>query len=213
LTSRTRRGGPGRPVDLSRRTFFSTVLAAAWLATVAAGSATGHGGVPILQAASERVNPGGTLDLLGDMTTEGSVQILLGAPSDAVVWTLGSADADHEGHFRVFLVVPVDLPAGDYRIRARMATEEATTRIVVSGPPIVEGGGRPGQDEALAGVQPDPGVAAPNATGVAVPPSVTPVRGPGPDLTLAVGAVALGIATAALLGLVARARSRRGADA
>ena len=207
MTARNRRGGFGRPVDLFRRVLASVAVAIACLTTVAAGSVAAHGGVPILQAVVERVNPGGTLDLMGDMTSEGSVEILLVAPAEAVVWHLAPVEADHEGHFRAFLVVPADVPAGDYRVRATMATEEASTMVVVAGPPIVEGGELPGQDEALAGVPPDLSKVSPSSAGAL--PALAPERAAGPDIGLAAAALALGVALAAVLGVVARTKSGR----
>jgi hypothetical protein len=208
LRHRTRWGGLGRPIDIPGP-IASAVVAAAVLVAVFVPSAFGHGGVPTLQVTAERVHPGGTLDLLGDMTTEGPVDIQLVAPAEADVWSLGSVEADYEGHFRSFLIVPADVPVGEYRVRAQMATEQATTSIVVAGPPIAgEDGQLPGQDEAFAG-------AAASAAGPTAQPVSGPASGvvqrttpPGADIPTTLLVVAAVVALAVLLGTVLRSRGR-----
>jgi hypothetical protein len=127
-------------------------LAVALLVLSAAG-VTAHGGVPTLQLGAERINPGGTIELLGDMTTEGTVELSL--VGGTTVRSLGNAVADYEGHFQMFVIVPVDIAAGRYTVHAESAVERASAPLVVAGPPLGgEEGQLPGQDEARAGVQP-----------------------------------------------------------
>jgi len=206
LRHRERWGGLGRPIDGFGPLAVAVVMTAAWLVMVAP-NAFGHGGAPTLQVAAERVNPGGTLDLLGDMTTEGRVDIQLVAPAEAYVWSLGSVEADHEGHFRLFLIVPAEVPTGEYHVRAQMATEQATTAIVIAGPPVAgEEGQPPGQDEALAGAA-APAVG-PTAPVIAEPASgpVFPATPPGAHIPTMVLVVAAVVALALLLGTVLRSR-------
>lgn len=158
-----------------------------------------------MQLAAERVNPGGTLDLLGDMTTEGPAEILLIGPAEASAWSLGIVEAEYEGHFRAFLAIPVDVPPGEYRVRAQTATETATTSVLVAGPPVGgEEGQLPGQDESFAGV---PTTGSASIAPVAVP-TIQSDR-PGADVkgTSAIIAVVVGLAI--LVGQLARWRSTR----
>jgi hypothetical protein len=179
-----------------------------WLIIGASGAAA-HGGVPILQLAAERINPGGTLDVRGDMTIEGPVELLLVAPAEAYVWSLGTVEADFEGHFRVFLAIPTDIPQGTYRVRARMESEEAATEVVIAGLPVGGDEGQlPGQDEALAGA----GAADSPLASAGAPGEVTqaaPVQSPEepPNVILLAGVVGVAIISALLLGAIARRRS------
>lgn len=125
-------------------------MALLWLMAVGVQA---HGGVPALQLGAERISPGGTIELLGDMTTEGTVDLRLVAGT--TVRSLGTADADYEGHFQVFVIVPADIPTGTYTVHAESAVERASAPLVVAGAPIGgEEGQLPGQDEARAGVLP-----------------------------------------------------------
>ena len=179
------------------------VMAIASLALSAVGVAA-HGGVPTLQPGAERINPGGTIELLGDMTTEGPVELRLVAGT--TVRSLGSAIADYEGHFQVFVIVPVDVPSGEYTVHAESTVERASAPLVVAGLPIGgEEGQLPGQDEARAGVVATADPATVDATSSRV------VDAPDSD---AAGASALlavlgAVAAAFVFGAITRARARR----
>jgi hypothetical protein len=175
-----------------------------------AASVAAHGGVPTLQLGAERVNPGATLELLGDMTTEGAVELRLVAGT--TVRSLGNAVADYEGHFQVFVIVPVDIPTGGYTVQAESAVERASAPLVVAGSPIGgEEGQLPGQDEARAGVLPvGSGAAVEGGSG-----ATSSVEGTGapPGNVGIVLVVLIGAVIAALVfGTVARARSSRTAS-
>lgn len=206
LRQRTRWGGLGRPIDVLRSVAVAAVVAATWPA-VTAPTAFGHGGVATLQVAVGRVNPGGTLDLLGDMTTEGHVDIQLVAPAEASVWLLGAVEADDEGHFRSFLIVPPDVPVGEYRVRAQMATEQATTSIVIAGLPIAGDEGQPlGQDEALAGSAASAAQSTVPAVVGSAPAPEVPATELGTNVPGILLAVAVALALALVLGTVLRSR-------
>jgi hypothetical protein len=172
-----------------------------------------HGGVATLQLGSERINPGGTLELLGDMATEGSVEITLVAEADGSVLALGTVQADYDGHFQAFLAVPDELPNGSYVVRARAAIDEASAPIVIAGAQVAgEEGQLPGQDEALAGgiAAPAPG-GSPAAAAVVTPRSSAPSQPSQPaDLPVTLLVVAIVVTGAIFLGGLARARSRLG---
>ena len=164
-----------------------------------------------LQLGSERVNPGGTLDLLGDMTAEGSVEITLVADADASTRLLGTVEADRDGHFRSFLTVPGDLAGGSYSVIARTATEEARAPIVIAGTQIAgEEGQQPGQDEAfVGGASPPPAGGSPAAI-AATPRSLAPAQPSQPaNQPMTVLVVAIAVTGAIFVGGVARTRARR----
>jgi hypothetical protein len=153
--TRIGQGGHGRPVGLigtrPRRIGVALAMLAIWLVALAA-AAQAHGGTATLQLPTPRINPGGTLELLGDMTGEGPVDLYLIA-SDSVVRSLGSANADADGHFQAFIALPRDLPTGSYAVTARSAIDQATSRLIIDGIPVPVGdeGQLPGRDDVFAG--------------------------------------------------------------
>jgi hypothetical protein len=205
---RTGRGGLGRPVGFSNtwgRVAVAGTALAAWLAFAIA--VTAHGGVPRLQLQADRINPGGSLELRGDMTGDEPVELTLEA-GDGSTLALGSVEADWEGHFVTSVTIPADTAAGTYVVRVTSPFEEATTRIVVAGPPLQLGEeGQPlGQDEARAGP-----VAASSAA--AAQPAAEWSPPPGADSTARVIGAALVVVLALVaafgFGRLARLRSRR----
>ena len=184
-----------------------SAVVGAFAALLLATSATAHGGVPTLQLSTDRINPGGTVELRGDMTGDEPVQLSLEA-GDGSSLALGAIETDWEGHFVAALTMPVDVAAGTYIVRVKSPFEEATTKVGVSGPPLAqEAEGQPlGRDEAHAG--PIAVASAPAGQRAAqwVPP-------PGADSTIrviaAVVVVALVLLVAFGLGRLARPRARR----
>ena len=176
-------GGPGRPVGLPgarlRALGVTIVASAIWLVALTP-AVHAHGGTATLQLPTPRVNPGGTLELLGDMTGEGPVDLYLVAP-DGVVRSLGTATADEVGHFQAFIALPGDLPTGAYAVTVRTAVEVATSPLTIDGTPVSVGdeGQQPGQDDVFAG------------SGVGGELQVTPI----PALPIVDGAVLGGAAT------------------
>lgn len=157
---RIEQGGPGRPVGLFGNWPHTIGVALAalvmWLFVIAT-PVHAHGGTATLQLPTPRISPGGTLELLGDMTGEGPVDLYLIAP-DSVVRSLGSANADAEGHFQAFIALPRDLPTGSYAVAARSATDQATSRLIIDGIPVPVGdeGQLPGRDDIFAGSGAEP---------------------------------------------------------
>ena len=206
---RIRRGGLGRPVGMSgvpRRTAGFVLATTAWL-MVLASQAGAHGGIPTLQLTADRINPGGSVELRGDMTGDEPVALSLQA-GDGSMLALGRIETDWEGHFVASVAIPADVAAGTYIVRVTSPFEEATTRLVVAGPPLLpEAEGQPlGRDEALAG----PGSVATAPAGQAATQWTPP---PGADSTVrvigAVIVVALVLLFAFGFGTIARRRTRR----
>ena len=186
------------------------MLVAIGLLLAVPSATNAHGGVATLQVGPERINPGGTLEVLGDMTTEGSVDITLVGVADGSIRSLGTVLADREGHFLAYLAIPGDLIGGDYSIRARSEVEEASAPIVVTGAAVGgEEGQLPGQDEAFAGVAPSIGVAPVGGQpGAATQPrSLAPAQ-PTPPASVPLIVLAIGGALVAAFGLGAIARRR-----
>jgi FtsP/CotA-like multicopper oxidase with cupredoxin domain len=173
------------------------------MSTVAVTTVAAHGGVPILQVSSERVQPGGSLDVLADMTSQGSFEVILLAPAGAEQWTLGRFDTDYEDHIRVVVVIPTDVPAGGYQIVARGDREEASAPLEVSGSPDTgETGQRLGQDEARAPVPSDAGLGPTTPSTVDESSMATETS----QLVAAFMAGVLAILASLAIGLLARSR-------
>jgi hypothetical protein len=76
-----------------------------------------HGSEPRLEISTERINPGGVLDVRGvDFDYEQSVTLYL--ERTGILIQLGELVTDLEGVFVQNVVLPVDLPEGVYNIRA-----------------------------------------------------------------------------------------------
>ncbi len=178
-----------------------------WLATAPIVSA--HGGVATLQLGAERVGPGGTIEVFGDMTSEGRVVLTLIAASDGATRPLATLVTTDDGHFQAFLVLPADLPGGIYSVAAGNGVDLARAPLVIAGPAAAgEEGQLPGQDEAFAGG----GSAIPAATAAApavIPPRTLTPASPAPlvDGPLAVIVVLLAVGLALGIGAMARFRA------
>jgi hypothetical protein len=199
----------------------SSGVAAVWLFASVTG-VIAHGGTPTLQLGVEVVHPGGTLEINGDMTTEGSVRLTLvadaDADTDAAQRDLGTASADGVGHFQVFVPIPPDLSTGAYHVVATGSFDRAEAPILLVGPALAPGedGQQPGQDEALAGVGSPPGAqqpagaAATGTTAATAPPAPSVVTASsGPGVGPAVIAVVVGSVLALVFGAIVRVRARR----
>jgi hypothetical protein len=207
----------------SRRTvdrgWFHGRRAALALACIAAGidpalgvdAVSAHGGVATFQLGAERINPGGTIEVSGDMTTDDPVVLTLVADADGAARPITTLTALDEGHFRAFVDLPGDVPGGSYTVTASNGLDFASVPLVIAGGPVADGeqGQRPGQDEAFAGALPSPG-GAPGTVSLGAPqPLRTPANaGQAADKRSIVVVVVAAIGLAFVLGTVARSRTR-----
>lgn len=151
MAGRNGRGGRRRPVlHVAATATFAAVAAIVGLVALVPMVAA-HGGKATLQLAVGQVNPGGTLDVRGDLLGEGHVEMRLVAIAGGASILIGTAEADAEGHFQAFLTVPSDLPAGSYAVQALAGIDKASAPIVIAGPALSDGeqGQQPGQEEGL----------------------------------------------------------------
>jgi hypothetical protein len=191
------------------------VAAAALVAASASASAVGaHGGFPGLIAEPDPVNPGGTVEILGDnLGSDETVQIVLIANGQPIV--LGSTTTDGQGHLTVFVTVPADLPAARYTIQAQSEGGYAGggTVELAGAPQVDQGGGDPYERGPISVVPSANAPAQPVAGGGG---AGAPTSVPGSQTTVASDAViliaALAIPMAMVLGLIGwrrRALARR----
>lgn len=155
--------------------------------------ASAHGRTPRLEISSERMNPGGVLDIRG-VEFDYEELVTLYMERQGIVVSLGEVHADLEGIFVHTIVLPADLPAGEYTIRGVTEHHDVLSPVFsVQGPAVPgQGGGQGERDE-------DDGLLAPMPTyapgvvpgGVIQPtrvsehiPEQTPVSRIGPMLVL-----------------------------
>lgn len=107
-----------------------------------------HGRTPRLEISTERLNPGGVLDIRGvEFDYEELVTLFL--ERRGIVVSLGEITADLEGIFIHTIVLPSDLPVGEYIVRGVTTHHDVLSPIfTVQGPAILsEGGGQGERDE------------------------------------------------------------------
>ncbi len=130
-----------------RKTLFvSVILVICCLSFVSPAFA--HGQTPRLEISAERLNPGGVLDIRGvEFDYEEVVTLYL--ERQGIVVQLGQIVADLEGIFIYTIVLPVDLPAGEYMIRGVTEHHDVLSPVLtVQGPAILsEGSGQGERDE------------------------------------------------------------------
>lgn len=113
--------------------------------------ARAHVGQPRLEINVERINPGGVLDIRGvEFDYEESINLYLERPG--IVVQLGQITADLEGIFIHTIVLPSDLPAGEYSIRGVTEHHDVISpTFTVQGSAVSnEGSGREERDALLA---------------------------------------------------------------
>lgn len=188
-----------------RAIIWSAVATAA--ALLFSGSVVAHSGDAFLVVEPTLVAPGGGVSVRADLLTSGPVRLSL-AGIDGSVRELGVVEETEEGHFEVLLQVPVDLPAGEWTLRAHAdGAEVASATLEVAGIPLGgEEDGDGGRDEEDPLLVPLPSGWQASRSG---PPVATPiVAGGSAEPVDLVPFVALGAAVVALMALVARTRPR-----
>ena len=148
----------------------------------------------------ERINPGGVLDIRG-VEFDYEELVTLYMERQGIVVSLGEINTDLEGIFIQTIVLPSDLPAGEYTIRGVTEHHDVLSPIfTVQGSPISnEGGGQGARDDDDGLLAPMPTYAPGVIPGGVSQPAVQPLPEQVPDsdrklilslvLTLAVVAI------------------------
>jgi hypothetical protein len=194
--------------------------AALWAAVLVAlgpgvGGALGHGEL-FFQLGAERIQPGGQVEIRADLGAGDAFEVTLVAKADGGRRILGTIPATEEGHLQTYLMIPADVPAGDYLVELAYDLTVLRAPLTVAGAPIDpgEGGQQPGQDDGFGAPSPSGGGAAvPVVPGSSIVPasdgsSVRGTRSAADGLlavVLAGGGAAVLLATLRILG----ARRRR----
>jgi methionine-rich copper-binding protein CopC len=204
---------------------FAVLVGTVVLALWAAPSAVAHDEEPRLELGVERANPGASVTVRGSgFPYDASVALSIADGANAR--PAGTVEADVEGAFTMNLVLPKDLAAGTYAIRAEVdigADHHVIPSLpfVVSGAPIEDGqdgdGRREEEDSLLAPIPSAVGAAssqvgvAPATPELATPAAATPaLNDPSGGRDVLVGALG---AVAILAGVVLARRMRTRAGA
>jgi methionine-rich copper-binding protein CopC len=179
-----------------------TVVAAVVAAAVAAtGPAAAHGET-ILQLGAERIQPGGQVEVRGDLGAGEAFEVALISKADGSRRLIATIAATEEGHFQSYVTIPADLATGDYLVEVAVDLTAARAPLAIVGAPQT-GGEEPDQGDGLA--QPMPTVG-PVAAGASVP--VVPSEAGAARVAAAqIDGVVVGVAVAVLaIGILAGLR-------
>ena len=136
---------------IHRISYIFAIIVSICLSIVSPVSA--HGRTPRLEISAERLNPGGVLDIRGvEFDYEELVTLYL--ERQGIVVSLGQITADIEGIFVHTILLPSDLPVGEYSIRGVTEHHDVISpTFTVQGSAVSnEGSGREERDALLAPV-------------------------------------------------------------
>lgn len=107
----------------------------------------------ILELGSERIQPGGSIEVRGDLGVGDVFEVALIAKADGSRRLIATIPAVEEGHFQSYVTVPANVPVGDYLLEVAVDLSVVRAPLAVAGSPFGgEDGGGPDQGDAL--VQP-----------------------------------------------------------
>jgi hypothetical protein len=126
---------PRRAVLRAARHAVRAFLLSPAFAVVLAGGATAHGQF-MLQLGAERVQPGGAIEVRGDLGAGEAFEVALIAKADGGRRLIATIPATEEGHFLTYVTVPSDVPVGDYLLEVAVDLSVIRAPLTVAGSPI-----------------------------------------------------------------------------
>ena len=192
----------------------ASVGVVAWLLVAFGSSPVVAHGELTLELGAERIQPGGSIEVRGDLGNGEAFDVSLIAKADGSRRMIATIPAIEEGHFQAFVTIPADVAVGDYLVEVAVGVSVVRAPLTVAGSPVDGGDGAgPEQEEGL--LQPLPsgfgtgaGVVAPSAR----PADSSAAGNQGGRASIggvAVLAVAVIAAVGILAGIGAGARARR----
>ena len=178
-----------------------------FLAFCFAQTAFAHGDEPRLEISVDRINPGGLVEVRG-VGFDYDEQLTLFIIRSNAQFDLIKVTTDEEGIFTQNIVLPTDLPAGDYNLLAKTEHHIVTSpTITVWGTAIENQVDNGIQDQSDVQFDPLPTLAADAPTPMLS--SVSPSAPQSPDKTSPPFVwMALGLGTILLLGIFIRSRMK-----
>ena len=127
----------------------AAVAVVAVVAAMSSAPVAAHG-QPILQLGAERIQPGGSVEVRGDLGIGEVFEVALIAKADGSRRLIATIPAVEEGHFQSFVTVPADVAVGDYLLEVAVDLSVVRAPLTVAGSPIGgEDGGGPDQGDGL----------------------------------------------------------------
>ena len=106
-------------MDMNKKTLRVLFCASAFIVAVCCvHPALAHGTEPRLEISVERISPGGIVELRG-VDFDYDELVVLSLTRSTIQIPLNEVTADAEGTFTQVIVLPADLPIGEYNFRAR----------------------------------------------------------------------------------------------
>ena len=193
----------------------ASLAVSAMLLLSSASPVAAHGEL-ILELGAERIQPGGSVEVRGDLGTGDVFEIALISRSGGARRVIASVPAAGEGHFDSYVVVPADVPVGDYFVEAAVDLIVVRAPLTVAGSPLGDtGAGEPQREDGFLSPLPSgfgrAGVVPVASAGGAPPADAS--RGTDPAGGVPLGGLLLVVIAAlvpvGVLGLVWRARRPR----
>jgi hypothetical protein len=100
----------------------------------------------ILQLSAERIQPGATIEVRGDLGTGEAFEVALVAKADGSRRLIGTITTVDEGHFQSYVTIPADAIPGDYLFEVAADLTVVRAPLTIAGSPIDPGGGGDGPD-------------------------------------------------------------------
>lgn len=168
-----------------------------------------HGDDARIEISSERLNPGGVLDVRG-VGFEPEAEITLTLVGSQVEVPVGAMVADEEGHFHMTFPLPVDLAEGTYVIRGTSQDGHAidSPQLAIWGSAdLGSADGEPrAEDDGLLAPMPTVGVGVPTPLMSSAPPVESSLPDESSPIPYTWLALAVGIAVASILIVVLKKR-------
>lgn len=175
-------------------------------------------GEPILQLSADRIQPGATIEVRGDLGTGEAFEVALVAKADGSRRLIGTITTVDEGHFQSFVTIPADAIPGDYLFEVAVDLNVVRAPLTIAGSPVDAGGGGEGPDRGDGLIVPLPsGFGAAGGANASIPTapfspsgasaSTRAGRSPIDGALVVGGAVLLAIALLGVLRVTGRRRS------
>ena len=108
------------------------------------GSVAVAHGERTIELGSDRVQPGGAVEVRADLGSGEMFEIALISKDDGSRRVISTVPATEDGHFHGYVTVPADVLPGDYLVEASADLAVARVQLTVAGAPIADGlGGGP----------------------------------------------------------------------
>jgi hypothetical protein len=178
---------------------------------MSAAPVAAHGQL-ILELGSERIQPGGLIEIRGDFGVGEVLEVALISKADGSRRLIATISAVEDGPFQSYVTLPADVPVGDYLLEVAVDLSVVRAPLTVAGSPEVDGLVQPLGSGAAGGGAGAGGLGTRSSDtalpGRPQPTSTRTGRAPVDGLLIIVVATAIAIGALIAIRLVARGRVR-----